>query len=422
MAHVGPPGSGTGQAVAGLPVRPARARRGARPSGRFGGRAGRAVAGDPGRARRTAVRIRGLRAGRCHRHRAGPAPPGAAGVARAGRGLAAVRHGRRVPSARGDRPHQRARPDRADLARALVHRRVRRGAARDHRVGGADGAHHGPRLLHRRLRDPRRVRRAGRAGAGGRADHGAGRFGGPGHRPGRGPHAGRGHPGRPARGRARRLPPGSRRAAGRRHGSAGPPLHHGLAAALRHRSDRAAGDVGRAAGAGRAAQGSRAGRRDRPGRRHGAVRGPPRPVRDRAEDPAGGAGGRARGPGAGRGRPVLRGLPGVRHPLRLGRGLGPAGPGPPYPQLHRAHRAGRRRPSGGPGRPHPRRPPQRPHARRDPRGPPPDLPVLRPARRRRRVPGRPAGHPGGDDPHRVSRPAPRAPPRTRARAPSGRMG
>ena len=40
---------------------------------------------------------------------------------------------------------------------------LRRRPARDHRVGRADGAHHRPRLLHRRLRGARRVRRPRRA-------------------------------------------------------------------------------------------------------------------------------------------------------------------------------------------------------------------------------------------------------------------
>ena len=35
-------------------------------------------------------------------------------------------------------------------------------------------------------------------------------------------------------------------------------------------------------------------------------------------------------------------VPGLHHPLRLGRDLDPPGPGPPHPQLHHADRAGRR--------------------------------------------------------------------------------
>ena len=70
----------------------------------------------------------------------------------------------------------------------------------------------------------------------------------------------------------------------------------------------------------------------------------PRPVRRGHQGAPRGARRRARRPGRGRGRRLLRGLPGVRHPLRLGRGVDPAGPGPPHAQRRHAHRAGRPRP------------------------------------------------------------------------------
>ena len=68
--------------------------------------------------RRPALRLRGLLARRRRRIRAGAAPPGAARLAHADRGLTPLRHGRRVPPARRDRTDERPGPDRADLARS----------------------------------------------------------------------------------------------------------------------------------------------------------------------------------------------------------------------------------------------------------------------------------------------------------------
>ena len=200
LAHVGPADPRTHPQLAGPALRPARPRRRPGPPRRLGGGTGPAPARHARLPRDQPLRLRGLFDRRRRRHPARHCwRPGASDVARPGLHVAPLRHRRRLAPARRRRPHQRPRPDRALHPGPLVHRELRRGAAGDRRVGGADGPYDRPRLLHRSLRGARRVRRPQRARQDRRADAGDGRRRGRGDAARRRPRPGRRHTGRATR-------------------------------------------------------------------------------------------------------------------------------------------------------------------------------------------------------------------------------
>ena len=356
---------------------------------------------------------------RRRRRRARAAPPATGSPRSRCRRLAPLRHGRRVPPARGDRPHQRPRPDRPHLPRALVHPRLRRRPARDRRVGRADGPHHRPRLLHRGLRGARRLRRPCRARPRSACrpwSWSAPRTRSPGPpRPAPWSPASR-TPGSPLVPGASHLAPVEQ--PGRRHRPARTALLHRLAGHPAVDSPPASRAPAAPATGAPAPPPRGARRRDRrrPARPE-AVAGARRPVRRGDEGAPRGAGRRARGPGAGRGRRLHRRLPGASSPATPGARSGPGRASTAAPAA--VSRSPRSSPaatwtsspstSGPPcatGSPPPR-------SRRCCSRPP----STAASRRRTARSQSPSGHPGGDDAPGVSTDG--APAWTRARG--GRM-